>query len=130
MPKHPGHLNDGCCNIFVFRGQSPGSQSHDHGPTPPKGGTYYHWWRNLKPNNYYTLGEESSCLLIRQRLIRVLAVPPGRKEVIITIRGTNEPSRQFAFNCPILFALRRQVIASTKWKVLCSKYSCKLIKQL
>ncbi|GBL77902.1 hypothetical protein AVEN_94022-1, partial [Araneus ventricosus] len=34
--------------------RSPSSPSPGHGPTPPEGGTYYHWWRDPDPHPYYT----------------------------------------------------------------------------
>ncbi|GBN15778.1 hypothetical protein AVEN_149222-1 [Araneus ventricosus] len=49
------------------------SQSPGHGPIPPEGGTYYHWWWDPSPTIGIPPGEGSYCLLIRKHLIRVLA---------------------------------------------------------
>ncbi|GBL78872.1 hypothetical protein AVEN_48856-1 [Araneus ventricosus] len=53
LPKHPGKLNDSRCNSFQYRGQNPSSPSQGHGPTPPEGGTYYHWRRDSAPPPHY-----------------------------------------------------------------------------
>ncbi|GBO04105.1 hypothetical protein AVEN_149623-1 [Araneus ventricosus] len=46
----------------IARVLSPSSPSPGHGPTPPEGGTYYHWWRDLQPYHYYA-ARESEFLL-------------------------------------------------------------------
>ncbi|GBN97030.1 hypothetical protein AVEN_148556-1 [Araneus ventricosus] len=79
-----GILKDSPCNNFEYCGRSPSSQSPGHGPIPPEGGTYYHWWRGQEPHHYYThSGSESMLTYPAATHIRVLAVPPSPWDQIL-----------------------------------------------
>ncbi|GBM81148.1 hypothetical protein AVEN_27265-1, partial [Araneus ventricosus] len=53
------------------------SPSRGHGPTPPEGGAYNHWWRDSDPHHYNGhRGDEFLLTNPAATQIRVLLVPP------------------------------------------------------
>ncbi|GBM96632.1 hypothetical protein AVEN_15665-1 [Araneus ventricosus] len=48
LPCHPGLLNDSRCNSSSIEAGVLVAIT-GHGPNPPVGGTYYHWWRDPSP---------------------------------------------------------------------------------
>ncbi|GBM74370.1 hypothetical protein AVEN_78648-1 [Araneus ventricosus] len=59
----------------IARVLSPSSQSPGHGPTPPEGGRYYHWWRDLQPHHYPRPGARTRLLILGLLISTYLQCP-------------------------------------------------------
>ncbi|GBM93047.1 hypothetical protein AVEN_130862-1 [Araneus ventricosus] len=53
LPLYPGQMNDFVAIVRVLTGAGDLMVFTGHGPTPPEGGTYYRWWRDIEPHSYY-----------------------------------------------------------------------------
>ncbi|GBO24937.1 hypothetical protein AVEN_186577-1 [Araneus ventricosus] len=63
--------------------------SPGHGPTPPEGGTYYHWLEVFDPpTTSIPPGEARARLLIRRPFIRVLRCPPRGTQIACTLAAS------------------------------------------
>ncbi|GBN28160.1 hypothetical protein AVEN_210494-1 [Araneus ventricosus] len=82
LPSHPRTLKDNRCNSLITDAGVLVA-INGYGPTPPLGGTYYHWRETTRPLPLLYSQEKREPAFLPRLLIYVLVVPPPGDVILL-----------------------------------------------